>query len=227
MLILNSILYTLGINTNDLDLLLYVYVRICLLPYMIYINYIAISNIMNLYSKDKIKIDYSIFSKNIFESLTLGRLLCMITCISFIFIGKSYINYGSYINKNYLITLKNVDKKNISFIYSCNLFTTPLYHSNSIFNKLNEVFNLYLTEVNKNNGNVVSNTSKVIRSLLTKIYYTIIGNNNNVYVKNAFQKFNFPKVIYLSDLPLYLKEPSFSTVINNQKLITYKSYDLV
>ena len=74
-LVLNVLIYSLGLSTNSL--LLYIYVRLTLLPFMVYINNIIISIIINYFTKDKYEISYNIFSKKMINSITLTRLFLM------------------------------------------------------------------------------------------------------------------------------------------------------
>ena len=74
-LVLNILIYYLGINTNSL--IIYVYIRLNLLPFMLYINNILASKITNYFTGNVSKIDYSLFSLNMFKSITLPRLFVM------------------------------------------------------------------------------------------------------------------------------------------------------
>jgi len=80
-LVLNVLIYSLGLSTNSL--LLYIYVRLTLLPFMVYINNIIISIIINYFTKDKYEISYNIFSKKMINSITLTRLFLMTGFIGF------------------------------------------------------------------------------------------------------------------------------------------------
>jgi len=82
-LALNIIIYCLDLSTNSL--LLYMYVRLNMLPFMIYINNILISKFFNYFtlaSHNKSEINYSIFSRNMVNSITLTRLFVLIGFIS-------------------------------------------------------------------------------------------------------------------------------------------------
>lgn len=74
MLVLNLLIYYLGISTNSL--FLYIYIRLNLLPYMLYINNIIASRITNYFIENR-NLDYSLFSLNMFNSITLSRLFVM------------------------------------------------------------------------------------------------------------------------------------------------------
>jgi len=80
-LVLNVLIYSLGLSTNSL--LLYIYVRLTLLPFMVYINNIIISIFINFFTKDKYEISYNIFSTKMINSITLTRLFLMIGFIGF------------------------------------------------------------------------------------------------------------------------------------------------
>lgn len=72
MLELNVILFFLGFT--KCNTLVYIYTRICLLPYTLYINYIVFDLIKNKISMDTTDINYSIFSPKMCESFTISRL---------------------------------------------------------------------------------------------------------------------------------------------------------
>lgn len=80
MLILNMFMYYLAISTNSL--IIYIYLRLNMLPFIIYINNILYINITNYLSKNINHINYSIFSINMFKSITFSRLFIMISFIS-------------------------------------------------------------------------------------------------------------------------------------------------
>ena len=80
-LVLNVLIYSLGLSTNSL--LLYIYVRLTLLPFMVYINNIIISIFINFFTKDKYEISYNIFSTKMINSITLTRLFLMTGFIGF------------------------------------------------------------------------------------------------------------------------------------------------
>lgn len=101
MLCLNFILSFLGV-TNE-SLLSYIWIRLSLLPFIFYINNIVISIITKYYTKNKTAIDYSIFSENMFTSLTLYRLLTMAIFICLGFVVR-LIYFYSVIEKSSFIT---------------------------------------------------------------------------------------------------------------------------
>jgi len=80
MLALNILIYCLDISTNNS--LTYIYVRLNLLPVMAYINNIILTNIIYFFTNNNSKIDYSLFSVNMFKSMTLSRLFFMVGFIS-------------------------------------------------------------------------------------------------------------------------------------------------
>ena len=122
MLGINIIIGYLGITKNSL--FSYIWIRLSLLPFIIYINNIIISMIIKYYTKDKNSINFSLFSESMFMCLTLFRLSTIISfiCLSYggillyfkFFINKfNYLNLYNLNNWIYKIEIPNIDKQDI------------------------------------------------------------------------------------------------------------------
>jgi hypothetical protein len=98
MLGLNIILGYLGITKQSL--FSYLWIRLSLLPFIVYINNIIISILIKLYTKETKPIDYSIYSENMFTCLTLFRLFTITSFISLSYGG--ILLYKLSINKSEL-----------------------------------------------------------------------------------------------------------------------------
>jgi hypothetical protein len=95
-LALNTLIVLLGLASDTSSLLSYIYIRLNLFPFTVYINNIMISNIINYYT-NRCKTDYSLFSLNMFNSITLSNLFFM-TCFISLFACLN-IDLADYILK--------------------------------------------------------------------------------------------------------------------------------
>jgi hypothetical protein len=113
MYILSVIISYLGIKTNEF--FPYLFVRVSLLPCMIYIIYIVIRVIINCFTDKKKNINYNIFNENMYRPLTIYRLLYIIIFISLGFCVR--LTHSLYFvpketkieHKDILLELKNVN----------------------------------------------------------------------------------------------------------------------
>jgi len=163
MLGLNIILGYLGITKQSL--FSYLWIRLSLLPFIVYINNIIISILIKLYTKETKPIDYSIYSENMFTCLTLFRLFTITSFISLSYGG--ILLYKLSINKSEL----NLD----------------LYYSSPKI----DILDLYKEDVIKKKWNFLK---YVTEAIFGKSIWESSHNKISNF-KNLAEKHNFPKII--------------------------------
>ncbi len=116
---LNVIILYLGLNSTNLTS--YLWLRLTLSPFIFYLFNLFISIYIKFSDLENIELDLSIFSNNMFKTITLFRILfltsfvCLFYSIKFIYI---YSFFTKIINNfNTLYILKDVDLKSVNYIH--------------------------------------------------------------------------------------------------------------